>query len=30
LEATVEYALRRPDLHDGFLKYLKEIVVKLK
>jgi hypothetical protein len=24
----VEYALRRPDLHDGFLKYLKEIVVK--
>ena len=28
LEATVEYALRRPDLHDGFLKYLKEIVVK--
>jgi UTP-glucose-1-phosphate uridylyltransferase len=28
LEATVEYALRRPDLHDGFLKYLKEIIVK--
>ena len=28
LEATVEYALRRPDLHDGFLKYLKEIVIK--
>jgi hypothetical protein len=24
----VAYALRRPDLHDGFLKYLKEIAVK--
>jgi UTP--glucose-1-phosphate uridylyltransferase len=27
LEATVEYALCRSDLHDGFLKYLKETVV---
>lgn len=27
LEATVEYALHRPVLRDGFLKYLKEIVV---
>lgn len=26
LEATVEYALRKPELRDGFLKYLKEIV----
>ena len=26
LEATVEYALRRPDLHDKFLEYLKGIV----
>lgn len=28
LEASVEYALRRPDLHDGFLAYLREIVAK--
>ncbi len=26
LEATVEYALRRPDLKDKFLEYLKGIV----
>lgn len=26
LEATVEYALRRPDLKDNFLEYLKGIV----
>lgn len=26
LEATVEYALRKPELRDGFLSYLKEIV----
>lgn len=26
LEATVEYALRRPELKDGFMKYLKTIV----
>jgi UTP--glucose-1-phosphate uridylyltransferase len=26
LEATVEYALRRPDLHDDFLQYLNGIV----
>ena len=25
LEATVEYALRRPDLRDGFIDYLKEL-----
>ncbi len=25
IEATVEYALRRPELHDGLMKYLKEI-----
>ena len=24
LEATGEYALRRPNLHDSFLKYLEE------
>ncbi|MBP3263757.1 MAG: UTP--glucose-1-phosphate uridylyltransferase, partial [Acidaminococcaceae bacterium] len=30
LEASVEYALRRPDLRDGFLKYLEEIVAKEK
>lgn len=26
LEATVEYALRRPELKDGFMKYLKTII----
>ncbi|MPQ44460.1 UTP--glucose-1-phosphate uridylyltransferase GalU [Clostridium tarantellae] len=26
LEATVEYALRRPELKDGFIEYLKKIV----
>ncbi len=30
LEASVEYALRRPELRDGFLKYLNEIVEKEK
>jgi UTP--glucose-1-phosphate uridylyltransferase len=30
LEASVEYALRRPELRDGFLKYLNEIVAKEK
>ena len=30
LEATVEYALRRPDLRDGFLAYLTGIVNKEK
>ena len=30
LEASVEYALRRPDLRAGFLKYLEEIVAKEK
>ena len=30
LEASVEYALRYPDLRDGFLKYLEEIVAKEK
>ena len=30
LEASVEYALRRPELHDGFLAYLKEIAAKEK
>lgn len=25
LEATVEYALRRPDLRDGFIDYLREL-----
>lgn len=28
LEATVEYALRREDLREGFLQYLVEIVEK--
>ena len=28
LEATVEYALRREELRDGFMEYLKEIVGK--
>ena len=30
LEASVEYALRRPELRDGFLKYLNAIVEKEK
>ncbi len=30
LEATVEYALRRPDLREPFLKYIKEILRKEK
>lgn len=30
LEATVEFALRRPDLRDGFLKYLIEVIEKEK
>ena len=26
LQATVEYALRKPDLRDGFIQYLKTII----
>ncbi|MDO5040412.1 MAG: UTP--glucose-1-phosphate uridylyltransferase, partial [Clostridium sp.] len=28
LEATVEYALRREDLRDGFMEYLKALAEK--
>lgn len=30
LEASIEYALRRPDLHDKFMEYLRGIVAKAK